>query len=442
MRAVLLAAGAGKRLRSHFKRPKPLVHLLGLSLIERNILGLKECGIKEFVVITGCYIDEIRNSLGNGERLGVQIKYLHNSDWELGNGVSAFAFQKDYRSEKKFILLMADHIFEVPLLKRFVAKAQEISQEEILLAADKRVDKIFDLADGTKIKADQDYALELGKNLTEFNAVDCGLFIGSKALLEALEVSIDRGEYALTDAVNILAREGKVKLHFVEGIWEDVDDFASYKNAEKKFLQSLIPPKDGFISKKINRRFSLRITKILVRTRLLPNHVSFCSFLTALAAGICFAVSAPLWGGLLAQLSSILDGVDGEIARLKFLKSDFGGLFDALLDRYADSLLVIGMTYAWYVTSYNSLALLIGALALIGMPMSMLFKEKFQSLTGKPFIPEIYDGFLQYLPANRDGRMFIIMIGGILNLIPQTLILLAIMAHLQTWNRLYRARRI
>ncbi|NMA25325.1 MAG: NTP transferase domain-containing protein, partial [Clostridiales bacterium] len=78
MRAVLLAAGEGRRLWSRFERPKPLVRLLGLPLIERNILTLRECGINDFIIITGCYADEIRDYLGNGEKLGVKIKYLHN----------------------------------------------------------------------------------------------------------------------------------------------------------------------------------------------------------------------------------------------------------------------------------------------------------------------------------------------------------------------------
>ena len=60
MRAVFLAAGEGMRPRPYFNRPKPLVHLLGLSLIERNILSLRECGIQEFVIITGCSAEEIQ----------------------------------------------------------------------------------------------------------------------------------------------------------------------------------------------------------------------------------------------------------------------------------------------------------------------------------------------------------------------------------------------
>lgn len=441
MRAVLLAAGEGKRLRHYFKRPKPLIHLLGHPLIERNILTLRECGIKDFIIITGCYDSELRDCLGTGEKMGINIKYLYNPDWKLGNGLSAHTFHKEFKRDEKFILMMADHIIGSDVIKDFVAEAGNIKQNEILLAADRRLEGVYDLPECTKIKAENNYALELGKGLQEFNAVDCGLFIGTGALLDALSGSIAEGRYALTDAVNRLAGLNRVKLHFIDGPWVDVDDLASYKHAEKMLLQSLIPPKDGLVSKFINRKFSLVITKFLAQTGATPNQITFFSFLIAVASAICFATANPLCGGLLAQFSSIVDGVDGEMARLKFLKSNYGGIFDSILDRYADFLIIIGMTYAWYAATGNTTALLVGSAALTGMPMSMLFKEKFQAVTGKPFLPG-YDGISRYLLANRDGRLFIIMLGGIFNLLPFTLILLAAVTHLQTLIRLYNARKL
>lgn len=442
MRAVILAAGEGKRLRPYFSRPKPLVRLLGLPLIERNILALRECGIKDFVIITGCYSSEIQDYLGSGSKFGVNITYLHNPDWELGNGVSAYTFRKDYRQGETFVLIMSDHIFEFEVLKAFVAEAQNINQDELLLAADRRLKSVHDLAECTKITTEQNLAKKLGKDLRDFNAVDCGLFIGTEAILEALSNAISQGRYAFTDAVNMLADRRKVKLHFINGAWVDVDDLSSYHHAEKILLQSLVPSKDGFVSRVLNRKVSLRLTKLLARTSITPNQVTFLSFLVSAASAVFFAVAHPLYGGLLAQLSSILDGVDGEIARLKFLKSNYGGLFDSVLDRYADFLIVIGMAYSWYSKTDNPMVLLVCAAALTGMPMSMLLKEKFHALTGRPFIPASYDGIFRYLPANRDGRLFIVMLGGILNLIPGTLIWLATITHLQTLVRLYNTRKL
>ena len=440
MRAVILAAGKGERLRPYFSRPKPLVSLLGRPLIERNILTLKQCGITEIVVILGAYVNEIKHALGDGKRLGVNIQYVENPDWELGNGVSAYSFHHEWKDDETFILMMADHIFQYEVMRDFIEHAENLNPDEILLAADKRLDRVYDVEECTKVKANGDYAITLGKQLNDYNAVDCGLFIGSKALLDSLAQSIKEEKYALTDAVNVLAERGKVKLHFVkDGFWIDVDDIESYKQCEKILLQSLVPPKDGFISKTINRKFSLKITKVIAATSITPNQVTFVSFLLTLISAIAFATGHPLIAGLIAQLSSIVDGVDGEIARLKFLKSNFGGLLDSILDRYGDGFLIIGMTYAWYSASENPTAFLVGAIALLGAPMSMLFKEKFQAITGNTFVPELHDGPTRYLPSNRDGRLFIIMLGGIFNLIPATLIVLALITHIQTIFRLYYA---
>ena len=368
MRAVLLAAGEGKRLWPHFKRPKPLVRLFGLPLIERNILSLRECGINDFIIVTGCYADEIQEHLGNGAKLGVNIKYLYNPDWKLGNGLSAYTFHKEYQQDEKFILLMSDHIFELDLFKSFIAGAREIKEDELLLAADRRLENVYDLDECTRIKAQENLAVKLGKGLEDFNAVDCGLFIGTGALLEALSKSIAGGAYALTDAVNLMAEHGKVKLHFINNNWVDVDDYDSYKQCEKLLLKSLIPPKDGIISRVINRKVSLRITKLVAPTGITPNQITFLSFLITVASAVSFAMANPLVGGLLAQFASMLDGVDGEIARLKFFKSKFGEMFDSILDRYGDYLIVIGMTFSWYSTTNHNAALLVGAAALTECP--------------------------------------------------------------------------
>ena len=200
-------------------------------------------------------------------------------------------------------------------------------------------------------------------------------FYRYRALLEALSKSIAGGAYALTDSVNLMAEHGKVKLHFINNNWVDVDDYDSYKQCEKLLLKSLIPPKDGIISRVINRKVSLRITKLVAPTGITPNQITFLSFLITVASAVSFAMANPLVGGLLAQFASMLDGVDGEIARLKFFKSKFGEMFDSILDRYGDYLIVIGMTFSWYSTTNHNAALLVGAAALTGMPMSMLLKK-------------------------------------------------------------------
>ncbi|GGK30225.1 CDP-alcohol phosphatidyltransferase [Caldalkalibacillus thermarum] len=443
MRAAILAAGEGRRLRPHFSGPKPLIHLLGLSLIERNMLTLRESGIQEIVIVTGCHSAEIQEALGDGSKWGIKITYVHNPDWQKGNGVSAYALHTVFRPEEKFVLMMADHIFEPQAVRAFVAEAEKISDSEVLLAADRNLDRVHDVEECTKIQAEHDRAQKLGKDLGDFNAVDCGLFMCTGALFPALSQAIAQGRHALTDGINILAKQGKVKLHFVDQAWVDVDDRESFHHAEHMLLKSLVPDKDGLISRHLNRKVSLQITKRLASTPVTPNQVTVASFIVSLASALSFAAGFPLVGGLLAQFSSILDGVDGELARLKFLQSQYGGLVDAILDRYADFFIVAGMAYWWCLqTDQPIMALLVSAAALSGIPMSMLVKEKYKALTGRTYIPETDDGLWRYLPANRDGRLFIVMLGGIFNLIPATLILLAVTTHLAAIVRLVQLRKL
>ncbi|HEY5946968.1 MAG TPA: CDP-alcohol phosphatidyltransferase family protein [Kofleriaceae bacterium] len=116
-------------------------------------------------------------------------------------------------------------------------------------------------------------------------------------------------------------------------------DRASLRRAERRLVWSLRKSADGIASKLMNRHLSLPMTWLLMRTRVIPNHVT----LTALACAIAGAFvigqggyAAGAAGMLLVELGSIIDGVDGELARLKFLFSKTGQWLDTLVDDIAN----------------------------------------------------------------------------------------------------------
>ncbi|MFX0198041.1 MAG: CDP-alcohol phosphatidyltransferase family protein, partial [Candidatus Hodarchaeota archaeon] len=102
---------------------------------------------------------------------------------------------------------------------------------------------------------------------------------------------------------------------------------------------------DGFISRYINRRLSFPITRALLRVapNISPNTVSFISFVIGLLGALLYSLEFGILGGIVVQLSSILNGCDGEIARIKSKSSHFGAFFDSILDRYADSFIIMGL---------------------------------------------------------------------------------------------------
>ena len=86
---------------------------------------------------------------------------------------------------------------------------------------------------------------------------------------------------------------------------------------------------------------------------------------------------------MLAQVASVVDGVDGDLARLKRATSAFGAFFDAVLDRYADAGIIAGMAvWAWRHESYPATGL-VGLLALLGALMISYSAARAEASTGR-----------------------------------------------------------
>lgn len=187
---------------------------------------------------------------------------------------------------------------------------------------------------------------------------------------------------------------------------------------------------DGFISKYINRKLSEPAARILSRTRLTPNQVSWGAFGIALLSFISFILGQNIIGGLLVQLSSVVDGIDGSLARLKGMSSAFGGFLDSVLDRYADILIVLGMVL-WSLSyeSYSGIWL-VGFLAIVGT-LSVSYTR---ARIGSEY-RLIFDRGLPSL-ASRDIRLFLIMLGGITGQVYFCLLVIAILTNLVVFIRL------
>src|SRR6185295_18996866 len=97
--------------------------------------------------------------------------------------------------------------------------------------------------------------------------------------------------------------------------------------AETWLLRSLVKQREGFMSRHFERRVSLALTSRLAPHRVTPNAMTLVSAAIGLASAPFFVSSRPSWqltGALLLLAHSILDGCDGELARLKFLQSRRG----------------------------------------------------------------------------------------------------------------------
>ncbi|MBW1774335.1 MAG: NTP transferase domain-containing protein [Deltaproteobacteria bacterium] len=435
MKCLILAAGQRNRLRLKGES-KPLIPVLGVPLIERVIRSAIEAGADDLYVVTGYRGDAVRDFLGRlAERLGIPITAIVNEDWEEENGFSVLKARK-YLHES-FLLLMSDHLFDPSIAREMMGHPPD--EGEITLAVDKDTrDALIDMEDVTRVSTEGGKIRNIGKGLTEFNGFDTGIFLCTTAIFDALERSAkDSGDTTLSGALRIMADEDRARAFPTSGrFWLDVDDPAALKRAEDAILERLRgKSNDGPVSRHLNRPLSVRISRRLVNYPVTPNQISLFSFLCSLLAAGLFALGGYpglLLGGLLAQFASVIDGCDGEVARLKFQGNDYGGWFDAVLDRYADAFLLFGLTWHAFSANPGPLILFIGFLAIIGSFMVSYTADKYDGFMRKRFGQEFRVG--------RDLRVFLIFLGAILNQAYLVLALIAIVMNIETIRRVMSCR--
>ena len=430
MKCLIIAAGQGARLRSKGE-VKPLVTLLGVPLIERVIRSAMEGGADEFVIITGYQGEQVRNFCQPlAKRLRVEITLIQNDDWKKENGFSVLK-ARDILTEP-FLLLMSDHLFDSSIIRSL--QKQALSKDEVLLAVDTdKNNPLIDMEDVTKVRIKEGDILNIGKTIDNFNAFDTGIFLCTPAIFDALERACEiHNDTTLSAAIRVLAEKNKAKSMLTKGFWIDVDDENAHQKAEKTLLDSVQGKgNDGPVSQWLNRPISIQISKYLVDFDITPNQISFVSFLLSVLAASFFAVGnygLLALGGVIAQLASIIDGSDGEVARLKYLSSDYGGWFDAVLDRYADAFLLFGLTWYVYSQDLSQWALVIGFIAIIGSFMLSYTADKYDNLMKSRIKKGIRMG--------RDVRVFIIFLGAIFNQAYLVLIVIAVLMNYETIRRI------
>lgn len=377
MKAVILAAGCAKRMGGE---PKPLIKLFGLPIIEHTIRKLKG-----YEIIVVYHKKEIADYI---KEKFPDIKLVYNNQPDKENGWSLY-LARDFINDD-FILLMADHFYGEKFFN-FVRK------KETTVFVSKHCS---DAVEATKVKVSGNKVVDIGKELKEYDYFDTGLFYCKREIFDFIEKLKEKKEgIKLAEVIKEMAKEGKVSYEVVDDYWIDIDTREELKKAEKLVEKSLIKKTDGIVSRNLNRKISTKITKFLLRyDSITPNLMTFISFLLGIFSSFLFLVKLFIPAGLMTQFCSIIDGCDGEIARIKNMKTRFGAVIDALLDRYADILIVFGMFYAYGI--FSTIPLIAFSLALVGCVLPSYVHH----MTN-----------IRLSTFGRDVRLFIIMIGGILS---------------------------
>ena len=219
--AVILAAGLGTRLNSVSGfLPKPLVRFEGIPLLQHVMSAAQQAGIDRFVIVVGHQGEMVRRWFAGSSLRATPVTWVDNSEYHKSNGISLLKAR--HAVDRPFLLLMSDHIFEPETAESLLR--QRLAKNEVILGVDHKLDCIFDLDDATKVVRMGDYIIRLGKNLKTYDAIDTGMFLCAPAVFDALDVAMKDGNCSLSDGMQYLASQRKLRAYDIENaLWQDVD---------------------------------------------------------------------------------------------------------------------------------------------------------------------------------------------------------------------------
>jgi phosphatidylglycerophosphate synthase len=173
-----------------------------------------------------------------------------------------------------------------------------------------------------------------------------------------------------------------------EDKWQRIRNEEEHLAAEKKLDGWLVKPTDGIFAR-ANRQISIPISRRIIPFPITPNMVSLFTLGVSFAAGAFLALGGywnMLTGAILSWFSSVLDGCDGEVARLKLQESAFGCWLETICDNLYYLFILGGMTIGLVRSSGDRGYLIWGGLLLFGAIMSFLMTglQRHQMTNGQP----------------------------------------------------------
>ena len=212
MKAVVLAAGEGRRMRPlTWTRPKVMLPMAGKPILEHLLLNLREAGIRDLIFVVGYFADKVREHFERGERWDARIEYVLQKR-QLGTA-DALRQVRELLREEVFLVINGDVIVGAEDIKRMIEGEPPLmglhrgSPKEEAGFAEVRGDKVLRIWEKTEVRTP---------------LVNTGVYLLNQEIFEAIE-KIDlspRGEYELTDALQILAQDGKLRWVEIEK-WSD-----------------------------------------------------------------------------------------------------------------------------------------------------------------------------------------------------------------------------
>ena len=227
MKAIILAAGKGTRMAPYtHDKPKCLLDIGGISILEHQINSIRDCGITEVVIVVGFRFERVEDFLRSYDGLGVRINTLYNPFYQSTNSLVSLWIARSELDED-IVVMNGDDVYEIGVLD----KALSVSNGEICLPVKKRpryeredMKVVVDDGGITKISKD----IPNGETSAESVGIrvfrDTGVELLKRAVEEEMRNPDAERKWYISSIHRLISKGYKIKpLDIGELYWMDVD---------------------------------------------------------------------------------------------------------------------------------------------------------------------------------------------------------------------------
>jgi UDP-N-acetylglucosamine diphosphorylase/glucosamine-1-phosphate N-acetyltransferase len=231
MQAIILAAGEGSRMRPlTAKMPKVMLPVAGKPLLEHIILRARDAGADRFILVVGYGAESVRSYFGDGGLLGVKINYAEQSR-QMGTGHALMAAES--QAEDRFLVINGDVLPDETSLREMAGGRAAVSAIKV---DDPGRYGVF-LVEGGTFKSVVEKSINPPSNLA-----NAGIYLLGRSIFETMRSAplSERGEYELTDGLNLLASQEKIKIVTLRS-WLEIGRPWDILAANEILLKDLLP---------------------------------------------------------------------------------------------------------------------------------------------------------------------------------------------------------
>jgi choline kinase len=243
MKALILAAGMGKRLKPITDNiPKTLIKIEDKPILGHILTNIKKCGIRDVLIVTGYRDDLIQEYVGDGSKWGLNVNYCHNPSYDTTENIYSVQLASKELNKSEFILINADDLFSPFILWKLME-----APGDIVMAVD---NKVTVGSEEMKVYTDKNGRITaVSKQLdpSESYGEDIGMIKfskkGGKAFFDTIKKIIrKRGHhFYFQEAINELSAKEYPVTYISVGNepWIEVDDHFDLKWAKTPIIQMI-----------------------------------------------------------------------------------------------------------------------------------------------------------------------------------------------------------